>query len=495
MHRDFFKLEKNPGRRGRREVTAAPRGNAKTTIKTTIKTIHAICYGYEKFIVILSNSGPEADEKVRDILIELETNKRLRQVFGQLAPIKGNRKTGRWGTTDFVTTNKIRVLAKSKGKQVRGLKHGHYRPTLIILDDVEAPEEVRTPEQRKKTRDWLFKDVMKAGGLGGKTNVIFVGTVLHQEGLLAELLKNPGWEPHFYRSVIRHADRQDLWNQWREAFCQLENPNRLKDARAFYEANKAEMLKGVEVLWPDGEPYYSLMAQRITDGEAAFNSEKQNEPLDPSRQLFNMAEAKRFKIVYNEYHQPKEIRWLDKSERVIPWDHIKEIVAFHDPAMGKKPTSNNEPDFTAIVVVAIDLSGYMYCLDAYVEKDPPSKQVVAAFALHQKWSISRLFLETQNFQELLKDKYIAEQKNFFGYPLRVVGVNQHEDKYARISTLEPEIAHGFLAFNIDLNRRLYEQLEQFPTGCDDGPDALEGAVRQLKAAKNKIVQSQKGLRR
>lgn len=125
MHHDFFKAEAEPARRGRREAIAAPRGNAKTTIKLHIKAIHAIVYGYEPFILIMGHSKDEAKEKSLAILDELESNRLLIDVYGELAPRRGQSTGGgRWGQHNFVTTHGIRVLAKSRGQQVRGIRQG-----------------------------------------------------------------------------------------------------------------------------------------------------------------------------------------------------------------------------------------------------------------------------------------------------------------------------------------------------------------------------------
>ena len=53
-------------------------------------------------------------------------------------------------------------------------------------------------------------------------------------------------------------------------------------------------------------------------------------------------------------------------------------------------------------------------------------------------------------------------------------------KYQRISTLEPDITNGYLLFADGIHPRLMDQLTLFPTSYDDGPDALQGAVAQLK---------------
>jgi predicted phage terminase large subunit-like protein len=64
--------------------------------------------------------------------------------------------------------------------------------------------------------------------------------------------------------------------------------------------------------------------------------------------------------------------------------------------------------------------------------------------------------------------------------LRVVGVHQHQNKYQRISTLEPDISNGHLLFAEGIHPRMIDQLTLFPTSYDDGPDALHGAIAQLK---------------
>lgn len=131
-------------------MVAAPRGNAKTTFKVLFKVLHAIVYEYEQFILIIGHSAPEAESKVRDIIEELSQNTRLKMVFGEIAPVRGqqNPGQGRWGSKAFVTQSGIKVMAKSRGQEVCGLKHGAYRPSCIILDDVEAPDRVLNEEQR-----------------------------------------------------------------------------------------------------------------------------------------------------------------------------------------------------------------------------------------------------------------------------------------------------------------------------------------------------------
>ena len=47
------------------------------------------------------------------------------------------------------------------------------------------------------------------------------------------------------------------------------------------------MLEGTQVLWEEKNPYYKLMQKRLSEGEASFNSELQNDPIDPENADFS----------------------------------------------------------------------------------------------------------------------------------------------------------------------------------------------------------------
>jgi len=483
MHLSFFDAETDPEQRNRRDVIAAPRGNAKTTFKVLFKVLHAIVYDYERFILIIGHSASEAEAKVRDILDELSQNPRLHRVFGQLAPLKGQ---GKANSKAFITQNGIKVMAKSRGQEVRGLKHGAYRPSFIILDDVEAPDRVLNEEQRYKTQQWFQKDILKLGAPGGGTNITMIGTCLHPESLLTELLQSPGWQAQKYQSIQKWSQNPKLWDEWKTLFTDLSDPAREYSAQAFFEAHQAEMLQGTEVLWPEAESYLFLMKMRVNEGIASFNSEKQNDPHDPNRQVFDMTLARRFSLTLNEQGVVAALK--HDTGKVVDAYELVDIVAFHDPALGEGLAH----DYAAIVVVAQDSYGYLYCLDAWLEKAKPDRQIEQAYRLQAKWQFERLYLEDNNFQGLLKMNYRDKQAEYPELPLRVIGVSQHQNKEKRISTLEPLISNGHLLFADSLNPLLMQQLLLFPTSHDDGPDALYGAVAQLKRGKGRIEQVRYG---
>lgn len=179
---------------GSRRGVAAPRGHAKSTNLTFKGTMHAVLYQYKHYPIIISDSSEQSEGFLESIRVELEDNAAIREDFGELAgPV--------WRSNVLVTKTNIKIEAIGSGKKIRGRKHRNWRPDLIVLDDVENDENVRTPEQRRKLRDWYNKAVSKAGD--DYTDIVYIGTLLHYDSLLANTLRNPAYQAIKYKAVIR----------------------------------------------------------------------------------------------------------------------------------------------------------------------------------------------------------------------------------------------------------------------------------------------------
>lgn len=475
MHHDFLEQPKSKVEervRGIKRATAAPRGNAKSTIKALIDLVHDVVYQFERFIVIISDTSALSTDRCKDVRDALEGNERIVWVYGSLKGI------WKWNTDDFVTSNRVRVMAKSMGKSVRGLKFGRWRPTKVVLDDAEDSDHVRQPAQRHKASEYLSKDILKAGK--AYTNVEFIGTILHPDALLMRTLENPGWEATVYRSIISWPKRTDLWEEARKIYVDLTRGSvekRYAEAFAFYQDHLEEMDEGVEVLWPEEEPIFDLYVQLWTEGEASFLSEKQNEPRDPSRQLFDMPGASWFRVVDD------RIEVLNAQGTVARTVRIADCTLYGwlDPATGK----NFGTDFSAIADLLVDRHGYAYVLDVWLAKVGQDEQVREMFRRHAHYTkafgkgYKTFGFEDNGFQETYKPaiQRIAQELKAKGetWQLDTRGVTSSQNKEDRVSSMQPDVKNGWLAFNLTLRHgEFYEQMDQFPTGAhDDGPDAVE----------------------
>ena len=442
-----------------RRAVAAPRGHAKSTNLTFKGTMHSTLYGYKHYPIIISDSSEQAEGFLDNIRVEFEENTAILEDFGPLAGSV-------WRSNVLVTKTNIKIEAIGSGKKIRGRKHRNWRPDLIILDDVENDENVRTPEQRSKLKNWFDKAVSKSGD--DYTDIVYIGTLLHYDSLLAKTLTNPAYRSIKYKAVIQFSQADDLWQQWESIFTDLSNDDREADALAFFQAHKAAMLEGTQVLWEEKLSYYDLMVMRVSEGEASFNSEEQNEPINPDDCLF-MEE-------WFEYYNEAEINFRDP---------VFDFFGFIDPSLGKTKRS----DFSAIVTLAKHRSsGYMYVVDADIERRHPDR-IIADVLAKERWlrasfghGYRKLGAETNQFQWFLKEE-LAKASAKAGLYLPIEEVQQTSDKVMRIQTLQPDVKNKYIKFN-RRHKRLLEQLTQFPMGAhDDGPDALEGARSIAKRVK------------
>ncbi len=160
------------------------RGSGKSTIISTSYPIWAILGALRKrFIVIVSQTQNQSRQILSNIRRELETNGLLKKDFG--AFIDGSRE---WNNNSLdIPKYGARITAVSTGESIRGLRHGSYRPDLIILDDVEDGASVKTQEGRDRIHQWYAKEVLPLGDLG--TKLVVVGNLLHEDSLMMKLKK------------------------------------------------------------------------------------------------------------------------------------------------------------------------------------------------------------------------------------------------------------------------------------------------------------------
>lgn len=440
---------------GCRKAIEAPRGHAKSTTFTFKDSVHAAVYAYKHYEIILSDSSEQAEGFLSFIKTEFEENAALREDFGELV--------GRvWKASVILTGNGVKIEAIGSGKKIRGRRHKQWRPDLIVCDDLENDENVNTPEQRKKLRDWYYKAVSKAGDT--YTDIVYVGTLLHYDALLANVAKNPDYDVKKYRGVISFAENTELWDAWERIFTDLSNERHKEDALAFFEANREAMLEGTEVLWEAKQSYYKLMVIRISEGEASFNSEIQNDPIDPENCTF---QEEWFDF------------WDDDGKQQPDFSDPRFLfIGANDPSLGK----NKKSDTSSIIALAKDtITGYIYVVIADVAKRKPDQ--IIEDALEASRRLKRDFkrpyykfgVETVQFQYYFAE-IMRQRAAEAGEYLPIEEINSTQNKDARIQSLQPFVKNGYIKFS-KKHKTLLKQMTEYPMGKnDDAPDGLQMAV-------------------
>ena len=396
----------------------APRGSAKTTYMGTIYPLWRLyfreCFEMmdmptTNYIVIVSKSEKMAMDRVIDIKTKIEQTECLQYLIAKET----------WGQKSIVTSNRVKIIAKGRGGQIRGSLFGPHRPDLLISDDLDDPETVYNPDVREKDQRWFKTDYIRAGSLDGSSKFVNVDTVKHQSSIASLLREAPDWKNILHRAIVHpkdiyHPEHEDLWKQWEKIYTnlQIENEVRLQQADAFYNQNREMMTKDVEELWPDMITYLNVRQAVCNDGYFNVMRELQNNPYDRDLALFDMEAATKFNIVQEGF--------LRDDNVLVKWEEMTGASIFLDWAGGKDIAANC---FAAVVgVVWVPVRGnsqsflgntHGYVFDAFVRRVGHHQQVSACFEMqkHIKSTIqSRNFKINAGTEGFVKDTWEAQKK-------------------------------------------------------------------------------------
>lgn len=471
FHLDTFEDYKL-GERGIKRADSAPRGFAKSTIKALIKAAHDTCYKLEKFTIIISNTKPQAVQKLKDLSSEFVDNEKLVAAYGPFFNSKNV------GAEDFICSvgsgndrYEMRYLAVGSGTEIRGVRFREARPTKLICDDVEHSDRVEVEVQREKMENW-YKDVISKIG-NEETNIDFIGTVLHRQSLLKFLLINPAYRSREYRAIISWPENSNLWKEWESIYTNLDNTDRIRDSNAFYSRHELELNKGCEVLWPEKEPILYLMKEIIETGLRSFMKEKQNDPLANEEKPFNIESVKWCQL-------REDGIFVEQSQKIIPFSRL-ECLGTIDPSAGQtKPSANRKADYCSILTGYWDsLSSRLFVVHDFTKRVAPSAQIAEIFKINDSHKFHKFGIETNLFRGLLSKDIRAEHERRLKVDkkhlnIKIEDIYQTENKEKRIYTIEPKIFHGNIVLGRGLSPVFLNMMWDFPFGShDDGPDALE----------------------
>ena len=163
-------------------VMVAFRGSGKSTIMNTSLPIWSILGKPQcKYIVIVGLTQEQAKRHLKNIKQELETNTLLKADLGPFKEIENE-----WSAYSLEIPNLgARITAVSIDQSIRGTRHGSHRPDLIICDDVEDLNSVKTIEGRDKVDDAITSEIIPAGT--PDTRFVVIGNLLHEDSFIMRL--------------------------------------------------------------------------------------------------------------------------------------------------------------------------------------------------------------------------------------------------------------------------------------------------------------------
>ncbi len=208
----------------------APRGSAKSTILAFVKITHAISFKRKRFIVIIQNTYKKAVGTLEGIKDEIRWNESLKRDFGITLEKDAE------GDTIFRSRDGFRTRVLCKGVEqigsIRGEKFGAYRPDYILGDDMEDDEMVKSAERRQSLKELYDNALIPAGDIKN-LDVDIVGTILHDDGLMAKLVSQNEYTEYrklFFKARFNNpvtGQKESLWPE-RWTVTELDEMERLK---------------------------------------------------------------------------------------------------------------------------------------------------------------------------------------------------------------------------------------------------------------------------
>lgn len=402
-----------------------PRGFSKTTLINSFLLWNA-AYREFNFVVRISETATAAELQLLNVKNEIEGNARFISIYGQLKP--DQRMGLKWNEEMAQLTNGLVLVARGRGGQVRGLLIDGKRPDLIIPDDVEDKESVKTAEQRKKASDWFYGDVKPALPRGElNCGIVAVGTLLHQEALLAEIRNDPEWN-----TVILGA---------------------------------SVTINGKEVaLWDNTQ--YGMTLKKIQREKNSFSRKG------------------KLHLFYMEFYNTIRGEQGQFKDRFFIIPSMPDPTLFPIRAIACDPAISDNPQADSFVLACVGMNpkgGMKMVLDIWggIGVDP-LEQVEQYFAMRLRWGRPRLSgIEAIAYQRALVSTVRGHMFRKKDYHEVVAIRHGKQSKDERIhGILYPMYAAGMV-----LHARHFPELESqlldFPSGKKDYPDAVAMAVALL----------------
>ena len=383
----------------RNEYTAAPRGFSKTTIIQTC-IMFSVVNGMDNFIALIEKTFTEAAEVLKGVHDEFLDNERILICYGEMIGKKDLAKTALLIKTKnkdaegdtFI--NGVRLRGKGFNSTIRGLKSRQWRPTRILLDDVEEDDHINNPEQREKYLNNYNKGIQPAIDTTGTIKVF--GTILHQDSLLKNLIDS------HHGKIFKAYDKDDPENT---------------------------------LLWAERWSFETLEAKKkdmTQNGRSAnaFAQEYLNDPISEEDRTF------KFDMLWEMITADNGDKYRVPAKRITmeEFEEMRKKTTFTGFAqIDVADTTTPGADFTGLIVEFIDPNNNRYRVDVRREKRNINGVIDLIFEVWRRWQPYGLVcigIEKKGYEDQVVPLYDIKKEEFQLYPvieeLKPMGRNKED---------------------------------------------------------------------
>lgn len=409
---------------------AAPRRHAKSTAITLAYVLACLVFRQRSYAIIISDTVTQASQFLNDIKKELSDNERLRELF----KIKDFEKDTE---DDFIVNcedgHQFRVQARGSEQKMRGLKWNNKRPDLVVGDDLENDEIVLNKDRREKFKRWFYGAVRPSLAAHGVIRI--VGTILHEDSLLNNLMPNP-WDKYTVVEPLKVSN---------------------KNPRASWKSLKyrAHTDNFSHILWPQhyDKDYFLEMRQDYQDRGIldVYSQEILNEPIDDSIAYFKKADF-------------LSMREDDKKKRMNYY-----IAA--DLAISEK----DKADYSVFLVAGVDEDKILHVVNVVRERLDGREIVDQIMTLNSIYKPEFFGIEEMQVSKAIGPFLREEMLKTGNFPNILELKHKGQDKLVRARSIQARCrAHGVkMDKSADWYPTFEDELTKFPRAKkDDQVDAF-----------------------
>lgn len=164
------------------------RQSAKTNYVLRAYPLYCLAYPDKdrEYIVLVKNNATGATAKLKEIIAEYESNPLLMHNFVEFKEKSGNALSVDVLNEAGEVVN-IRIEAYGKGSSIRGLLNRNRRPSLVILDDLQDVEDMRSDLVQETDFNWFISDVLF---LGNETRIFMIANNLGAKCIAERVFDN-----------------------------------------------------------------------------------------------------------------------------------------------------------------------------------------------------------------------------------------------------------------------------------------------------------------
>lgn len=455
----------------RQRLVLGPRGVSKTST-ARIRALHSAIYGLDRLQLAIAYNDPKAMQWVAPIAEWCKYPPAImRRLWPKLTATGDQHNVKIRGPNGTSTL----VAAGFKGGGTRGTNVGavQARPTQIFLDDVEVEENSATKESRDAVIHAIHGKVRNSVPMQGAADIWWLQTPIGPNtGASRRIKGDPGlsaWDL-IRCPAVKRWPTSPLWGRAREIYCDLSHPTaqaRDQAVLAFFEAHRAEMSEGAEVLDEARKPIERAYLTRWDVGEAVWAKDFDVLPRALEGRIFDTASW-------------PVATWGEGRESVTVIGGRSHVLTEQDRRAHWDPSDGG--DAGGFAAGFADSARRLLLLSILaLESMKKTDQIVAVVRECARLRVRFLQFERNSLdstgERALREEIAKVEAETPGWHLSCDGISTSENKETRISNLEPRATNKMLVRMADASPVALAQFDDFnpakTNNADDVPDAVQ----------------------